>query len=266
MYWKEKCEEHHPPSSVITVKTEAIMRKGALHIFPASIAAASIVINGYGGIIPPQPSSMARSSVLTQAYSRIADPTPQGETQFLSELTAVGGFPENAPAEVNGESYPNSVILIPNSSVQGRDVAEYDLSREWRTLEAVIGIKDDAPADATVRFEVFGDGDRLYQKDLTFGESEKINIDVSDVLRLQLQATPLSTDSVFDAVWGDALLAKYAATEPPEPTETQEPEPTETYEPEPTQEPEPTETQEPEPTETQEPEPTETYEPEPTES
>lgn len=192
------------------------------------------------------PCSAAASPVLASAHWRIANPTPQGDTQYLSELSAVGGFPANEPAEVNGKSYPNSIVLTPNSSMEGREEAEYDLSREWKTLGSVIGLSDDAPADATVRFEIFGDGERLYRADLAFGESEKIDIDVSDVLRLKLQTTPLGTDSVFSAVWGDALLERHATTEMPQPTEAPaEPEPTETAEPESTEapaEPEPTET------------------------
>ncbi|MBO3746113.1 NPCBM/NEW2 domain-containing protein [Streptosporangiaceae bacterium NEAU-GS5] len=134
--------------------------------------------------------------------------TLSGATQPLSDLTPVTGNPDREPATVNGQSYVNNVILYLDSSMQDGNAAEYDLSRSWSSLRGTIGLRDDAPQGASARFQVFGDGNLLYEKDLAFGQSEAINVDVRDVLRLKLQVMPLAGDNPYYAVWGEALLEK----------------------------------------------------------
>ncbi|GAA3237474.1 NPCBM/NEW2 domain-containing protein [Nonomuraea helvata] len=137
-----------------------------------------------------------------------AGPTPESVVQYLRELTPVAGGPVSESADVNGERYVNSITLSPNSPWQGADMAEYNLSRDWRRFRAVLGVRDDAPADAKARVEIFGDGKRLYRKDFSLGRSDRVDIDVSHVLRLKLQTTTIAGVDVYSVVFGDSLLVK----------------------------------------------------------
>ncbi|GAA3610430.1 hypothetical protein GCM10022419_114290 [Nonomuraea rosea] len=149
---------------------------------------------------PEPPASGVEES---SASARHAD---ESEEKYLRELTPVAGNPMVEAADVNGRPYLNSVIL--NASSVGADAVEYNLSRDWQNLKVTVGMRDDAPANAKARFEIFGDGNQLYRKDLTFGESEEIDIGVKGVLRLKLQTALLSGDDACYVVWGDALLKR----------------------------------------------------------
>jgi len=105
---------------------------------------------------------------------------------------------------VNGEYFPRSVLLRLNP---GPQEVEYDLSRDSRRLQATVGVGDDSASDTQVRIEVFGDNNPLYTQVFGLGQSESVDVDVSNVLRLRLVAT-LAAEGGFPAaaVWGDARL------------------------------------------------------------
>jgi hypothetical protein len=137
-----------------------------------------------------------------------ASPAPSPAVQPLGEFDPIVGSPKVEAADVNGRHYVDNVVLTLNSPWQDANVAEYDLSRDWKSFKAVAGLRDDAPSDAKARFKVFGDGRQLYQKDIFFGRAEKIDINVTGVLRLKLEAAWLAGDDVYSAVWGEASLVK----------------------------------------------------------
>ncbi|GAA3127386.1 NPCBM/NEW2 domain-containing protein [Streptosporangium carneum] len=124
----------------------------------------------------------------------------------LSELPQVSGGAQHGPADVNGQRYANSVILEVGSWwPTPTNAVEYNLSRHWSDLHATVGVSDDAPADTRMRFEAWADNRRLYRKELGLGQSDVMDLDVSGVLRLRLQATLISGEYA-NAVWGDAAV------------------------------------------------------------
>jgi hypothetical protein len=109
-------------------------------------------------------------------------------------------------ASVNTQSFPHSVIFAPYSNAP-EVYAEYTLARSWTALEGTVGITDDSPTAAKMRFEAFGDGRLLYQHDFGVGQSQKARIEVSSVYRLKLVVTLLNPDSgSATGAWGDARL------------------------------------------------------------
>jgi hypothetical protein len=141
-----------------------------------------------------------------------ADITPGSNTQYLSSFEALSGGAYSDSTEIGGVPYPESLTL--DVWTAETETAEYNLSREWKIFKAVAGVSDKAPTGSRIRFEVFGDKQRLYCKDLEIGQADMVDVDVSDVLRLELRATLLSEplsgmgDERASGVWGDAIVEK----------------------------------------------------------
>jgi NPCBM/NEW2 domain len=110
----------------------------------------------------------------------------------------------NGSVEVNGRFYPNSIILYLNP---GPADVEYNLGRQWQSLEATVGLQDDSSANEDIDFQIFADGRSIYDHRFTLGQSRSIMLNVAGVLRLQLVATLVSGYvGPAQAVWGDADL------------------------------------------------------------
>jgi hypothetical protein len=66
---------------------------------------------------------------------------------------------------------------------------EYSINREYSRLSAVAGLSEESSPDLPVTLEIVGDGRSLWSETLIVGEPQTIDIDVTDVLRLQVVAT-----------------------------------------------------------------------------
>ncbi|MFH8453522.1 NPCBM/NEW2 domain-containing protein [Streptomyces fungicidicus] len=113
-------------------------------------------------------------------------------------------------AEINGEQYSQSVIMRADKSYVPYGDAEYKLGRKWRTFDATIGLRDDSPRKAVLKFEVFADGKRLHQERMKVGESSKIDVNISGKLRLTLKVSYKSSVDIENycyGAWGDARLS-----------------------------------------------------------
>ncbi|MFG2472679.1 NPCBM/NEW2 domain-containing protein [Streptomyces canus] len=116
----------------------------------------------------------------------------------------------NEAAETGGEQYPHSVVMRADKGYVPYGDAEYNLGRKWRSLDATIGLRDDSPSEAVLKFEVFADGTRLHEERMKIGESSNISLDVSDKLRLTIKVSYASSEEIDDycyGVWGDARLS-----------------------------------------------------------
>jgi NPCBM/NEW2 domain len=133
---------------------------------------------------------------------------PSPSAQFLADLTPVSNYGtfDTGDAAVNGRDYLNSVILDMNF---GKTSAAYNLERQWRTLQATVGLRDDSTQKDEYEFQVFADGRPIYSHLFALGQSQHIRLNVAGVLRLELRAT-LVRDFYGDAygVWGNADLTR----------------------------------------------------------
>ncbi|MFE9727647.1 NPCBM/NEW2 domain-containing protein [Streptomyces sp. NPDC005794] len=134
--------------------------------------------------------------------------TSEQYLQDLEPLSSSNGVNAGS-AQINGRNYARSVFLpIDKGSIPEND-AEYNLGRHWRTLQSVIGLRDDAPTGCRVTFEVFADGKSINNTTLGLGESRNINLGVTNVLRIKIEVTYAATTDISAycyAVWGDAHL------------------------------------------------------------
>jgi len=114
----------------------------------------------------------------------------------------------NKPAEVNGELYEDSLLAELSRYTEAGDSAywDYNISRDWNRLEAVVGITDDSTFEQRARFRVVLDGDVIWERDdVGFGEEVPVAIDISGGLRLRLEVVALDNGEVGIA-WGAPRL------------------------------------------------------------
>ena len=127
-------------------------------------------------------------------------------SQYLEALNPVSnsGDLNTGNVEVNGQNYASSVYLYLNP---GPASVSFNLGRQWRALDATVGVSDDSPENQKVQFQIFADQRLIYNHIFELGQSQHITLNVTNVLRLELVATLASTYAGgTNAVWGNANL------------------------------------------------------------
>ena len=96
--------------------------------------------------------------------------------------------------EVQGVRRYNS---IQESSVSSTpNWIEYNLGRQWGTLATTLSYDDErSEADSNTRFRILGDGVPLLDREVSFGESDDVTVDVTGVLRVRFEVTGVTRAS-----------------------------------------------------------------------
>ena len=130
---------------------------------------------------------------------------------FLADMTPVqdGNQPiQGSTVTMNGVDYAHAISAQLDCS--STDTYQYDLGRHFRSLTSKVGLSDNSVNTAKVLFEVIVDGRKVFSQNTTLGKPVALNVDVTGVLRLQVDATITnSCDSMgpsSTAVWADAEL------------------------------------------------------------
>jgi hypothetical protein len=134
--------------------------------------------------------------------------SPTGATQFLANLDQVAGSgdTDTGSAEVNGQTYANSVYLEVNP---GPSDVSYNLGRQWNHLLVTLGLSDNSPENEEIQFQILADQRTIYNHVFALGQSQLVNLNVTGVLRLELIATEVSSYvGQTEAVWGNAELTQ----------------------------------------------------------
>jgi hypothetical protein len=134
----------------------------------------------------------------------------EGVSRYLMELREVEGqLNDRGTMTVDGEIYTRSVShWVRGNSSSDRTMAGFDLGRNFRRFDAVIGMDDSVPSGAVARVEIFGDTRKLFDEEFRLGETTELALDVEDVLRLELHTTDLSGEysTPSTIVFGDSRL------------------------------------------------------------
>lgn len=113
---------------------------------------------------------------------------------YLSDLQPVAQQANEyttGTASTNGEPYTHAVTIGASRYAQTAS-AEYDLSRDYRRLVGLIGLGDRAVSGTAYKVEIYGDGRQLFSEDVVLGQTKPVDLDISDVLRLEVTATRVS--------------------------------------------------------------------------
>jgi alpha-galactosidase len=156
---------------------------------------------------------------VTLRVTGVEPPLPRGRA-YLSDLRAtyvVSGFGPVELDRTNGEELPldGTPIRLRGAAydkglgVHGPSLIRYRLGRACSRFAADVGIDDDQAGQGSAQFEVWADGERLFQSGVLTGTSptRSVNIDVSGRRELRLfVGTGGDGDGHDHAVWAGARL------------------------------------------------------------
>ncbi|MGW4648550.1 NPCBM/NEW2 domain-containing protein [Kitasatospora sp. NPDC004289] len=92
---------------------------------------------------------------------------------------------DGTPIKLQGTVYPKGIGTHANSTIT------YNLGGGYTRFQADTGVDDEITATGSVRFEVWGDGVKLYESPYTLGpnnQTQSVNVDVTGVNTLVLKA------------------------------------------------------------------------------
>jgi len=127
---------------------------------------------------------------------------------YLSELHPNrSSFFAKRPALLNGTTCVDSLIGTASSSRVKEAV--YTIGRNYSRFRCQVGVLDtESKLDSKVTFRILGDGTELYTSGgpVGIGSPQEVDVDVSGILTLQLQAT--SDSGMAHIAWGNARLIR----------------------------------------------------------
>ena len=115
--------------------------------------------------------------------------------KYLDEMEAAeygsgrtGGIYEESEATSNGVTYVH--VIVGRTGCQGDATAwvDYSLGRAWSRSSTTVGLRDDAPVEATqVSLNLYADGTQIARGSVSLGTATPVDVSVSGVLRLRLE-------------------------------------------------------------------------------
>lgn len=150
------------------------------------------------GVEPPLPSgrvylSDLRFTYATNGYGPVELDTTNGEDEAF----------DGSPIRLRGAAYDKGL------GVHAPSLLRYRLGQACSRFVADVGIDDDQAGRGSVQFEVWADGERLFQSGRLTGESplHEVSVDVTDRRELRLfVGTGGDNDGLDHAVWAGARL------------------------------------------------------------
>jgi len=134
-----------------------------------------------------------------------------GTEVFLDEVAVVDSPTcEQGAAKVNTYQSAHAMYCSFSNYSDAGDAnnISYDINRSASLLRFTAGLDDSSPADGRVRIVVYGDGNKLWERDYGLGESSDEAIPVAGVLRLQVEMVFISGSNIYTyGVLADARLA-----------------------------------------------------------
>jgi len=115
---------------------------------------------------------------------------------FIEDLSPVtqDNVGLNATGDISGESYLNSLEFVTARGprvVPRSAVIEFNLSRDFDVFTGVLGYSDFSHTSGLVRVQIFADSVEIYSADVNLGFEELLQLSVTGVLRLRIEASPL---------------------------------------------------------------------------
>jgi hypothetical protein len=163
------------------------------------------------GTTPPieQPESTSatdsNSSPKTTYVSSLS-PTQMNNHRGPLELNMSNGEAEakdGKPISLDGKKYTSGLGCHAPCEIK------YDLARQYKHFISDIGIDDEVGDNGSARFEVWVDGEKVYEKEMKGTSStETVNVDVSGKNELKLIVDPMGPESYDHVSWADARLTE----------------------------------------------------------
>ncbi|MGW4471229.1 NPCBM/NEW2 domain-containing protein [Nonomuraea sp. NPDC004354] len=167
------------------------------------------------------------TSTASDAVSVTTAISGNGQTADLSDLTWVNAVTDFGTVQKNRSVGSNPIKLAGTSYAKGigthaNSAITYTLNGGYAKFEAEVGVDDEVSAGATVRFEVWGDGAKLYESPSTLTASsptQSIDVSIAGVTSLVLKVTDAGDGINSDhADWANARLVGADTQAPAAPT------------------------------------------------
>lgn len=158
------------------------------------------------------PSHPAPSSPASNPNSTSATPTPTSAAivdssanppEFLSVDSAVdstmGGF-DSGSGVIGKVVYTDSIWgcfdtqTISGTCANYAAYEDYNIPAGYNYFQATAGLSNDSPSDCDAEVQLFGDGTKLFDHEIVFGDSISVRFRVSKYLRLRFQIIPTAGD------------------------------------------------------------------------
>jgi alpha-galactosidase len=165
--------------------------------YTASVPSHGVVMLKVNGNEPPPPSGNVYVSDLVWTYA--ANGLGPVEKNTANGASAAG---DGAPITLGGTSFTKGL------GVTAPSLVIYRLGRACTTFSATVGLDAEAQGSGSVVFQVWADGDQLFDSGVLTGTATaSVQVDVSGKQRLRLLVTNGGDGSSWDrASWGDAKL------------------------------------------------------------
>lgn len=136
-----------------------------------------------------------------------ASATPMLDPAHRDKFVATigGDLTIDSGVDINGERfvYGASGHCEIGCGIEYDDYIEFNLGRDYKTFRATLGLSDRSPQGTSRRIRVLVDGELLYERDFSLGQSEAVKLDVTGKLRLRIEV--LGSHFVYGAI-GDPTV------------------------------------------------------------
>ncbi len=129
-------------------------------------------------------------------------------------VAQVRGQHRLATVTIDGQQYAKAVQLA-NFIFAGNQFIDYNIGKRFQRFRSLVGISDNARTEFALVYVVYGDGQELYRSKLMrVGDApERVDIDVTGVLRLRLEVEEGGEDRLVDygpqnAFWVNPRLVR----------------------------------------------------------
>jgi chitodextrinase len=169
---------------------------------------------------PPPPSGCTAATTYLSDLSWSGTPTNGWGPVEKNKSNGENGGGDGRTLQLNGKTYGKGLGVHATSEIG------YNLGGTWTRFKADVGLDDEVPdyAPASVVFEVWADGQRLFRSGTLRPTSPvvPIDVDVTGKQQLKLVVTDAGDGVGYDhADWADARLERACGTQPT--TDTQAP-------------------------------------------
>jgi hypothetical protein len=130
----------------------------------------------------------------------------QPVTTYMDEMTAITGQLESGPMDVTGKNLPHamsSTICSSNTPTAN----SYDLGKHYQRLLATLGQADNSKLSTAVGLvEIFADGRKVFAQNVAFGKTVPLDVDVTDVLRLDVKWRGTNCPNDWSGDWATLVF------------------------------------------------------------
>jgi len=147
-------------------------------------------------------SSTTTTSTAPQVFGAVPTTTTllPGMVPVRSVAEEVGVDSAFRQTRINGVVYSNALVIYPSAYANERRL-EIDAGRSYRTFVGDLGIPDDQKSSTAYKVDISLDGSApTYSADVRFGETKKINLNITNVLRIKIVLTPISNSGGYVAI------------------------------------------------------------------